>query len=413
MSKVHLTRLDQHQISSRLQQSIKLQNRKIDKLLPNDMNTDSEKFMALERYTIKAVHNNVRLKKKDIKQLSEKSVDEINIETSNIKVLVPLSLAKEFTKYGSREDYKKRHSEIFSEGSDRAYYSFTSLEPSSTEEKVAKILIEKGYSLKDYKCGYATDGKRDYKIGGLIKDNEELLRLFNEDITRNDCLLVVSRHPYDIARMSTGRSWKSCMDHDGGINHHRIESQIDAGDIVAYITNSYDTNINKPLSRCMLRANNNIWFNGTDFKADIPYGIDKRSSTNVFKALAEETSYGNPGVYHRDFGAYSEYYTEDFFKVGAIKIPTENISEVGDTAFGIAKDLASGALTTGFSLALVTLGTYGALIARPGLARTEHTVVNDVLLNTAETAEIILEEFPEFKSNFDIIVEQEFGNERL
>ena len=52
-----------------------------------------------------------------------------------------------------------------------------------------------------------------------------------------DKLIVISRHPYDVAGMSTDRGWKSCMNLVDGINRHYVLRDVKQGSLVAYLIN--------------------------------------------------------------------------------------------------------------------------------------------------------------------------------
>jgi hypothetical protein len=107
------------------------------------------------------------------------------------------------------------------------------------------------------------------------KEAIELLRLFAKDndnrlkddgtttISSNDepKWVVISRHPYDVAGMSTGREWTSCQDlEDGGLCHY-VPQDIAAGSIVAYLIKDSDRKatvkrgdvLRWPLSRILIK----------------------------------------------------------------------------------------------------------------------------------------------------------------
>jgi hypothetical protein len=66
-------------------------------------------------------------------------------------------------------------------------------------------------------------------------------------------LIVISRHPYDVAGMSTDRGWKSCMHLVDGINRHYVLRDVKQGSIIAYLINADDVNVNKPLARILIK----------------------------------------------------------------------------------------------------------------------------------------------------------------
>jgi hypothetical protein len=162
-------------------------------------------------------------------------------------------------------------------------------------KKLLNFLNEKylDYELKnkrDYITGVCfkktdTERKQPNKIGKLLQKhiNEEgvsdLLDSFKKDPTRSTKLktskVVISRHPYDIAGMSTDRSWRSCMTYafkginypegevKAGINVRYVQNDIELGSIVAYLVSPEDVLPNgkialkRPLSRILMKPNKN------------------------------------------------------------------------------------------------------------------------------------------------------------
>lgn len=151
------------------------------------------------------------------------------------------------------------HPDVFQDD-DRLYFELVpSAQPlriEGTQLHIQEYLASRGYVVSDYRAGYCTDqtGKQKYKIGRLLKDVPELAKAFEKDKSRggDDLLVVISRHPYDIARMSTGRGWSSCMAKTGS-NYRFVAHDIAAGSVVSYLVRRNDTNIEDPLSRQMLK----------------------------------------------------------------------------------------------------------------------------------------------------------------
>lgn len=114
------------------------------------------------------------------------------------------------------------------------------------------------YKVTDYINGYATDetGKQQYKIGRLLKDNPQLAAAFNTDNMRmmygGNLMIVISRKTEDIANMSTGRNWISCMS-PGGEGTPYIPKEIENGSLVAYLVRKSDMEIERPLARIMIK----------------------------------------------------------------------------------------------------------------------------------------------------------------
>lgn len=125
--------------------------------------------------------------------------------------------------------------------------------------------------------------KRPVAISTILNDPSNnvsigIKTLYKEDPFR--MIAVISRHPYDIASMSTRRSWISCMNlHHGGSAHY-IPLEIKAGTIIAYLVYATDININNPISRIAIKP-----FVNTIGNHEIALGIQSQSTWMI---------YGNP-----------------------------------------------------------------------------------------------------------------------
>lgn len=147
------------------------------------------------------------------------------------------------------------------------------------------------YNVKD------KDKKQPMRIGKLLNKHvsEEsvnlLLKAFKEDPIRgakkvSDYKVVISRHPYDIAGVSTDRAWTSCMnlgtkgifygDKDSGSNARFVVKDIEFGSIVAYLISNDDRHangkiaINRPISRILMKPHIN-----REDKKDIAYSLGR------------------------------------------------------------------------------------------------------------------------------------------
>jgi hypothetical protein len=61
--------------------------------------------------------------------------------------------------------------------------------------------------------------------------------------------VVISRHPYDIAGMSTGRGWTSCTSLTDGKERRYVARYAQGQSLIAYLIRDSDTNIEKPVAR--------------------------------------------------------------------------------------------------------------------------------------------------------------------
>jgi hypothetical protein len=140
-----------------------------------------------------------------------------------------------------------------------------------------------------------------FKLGRVIQkylpEQTELLKTFNSDPFRQifgkELQIVISRHPYDIAGMSTDRNWSSCTDLGTerivykskrssppakGSNARFIEDEIRVGSLVAYLIMANDTNIQKPISRILIKP-----YKSTKSRGDIYYNVSGMYGVNIKK----------------------------------------------------------------------------------------------------------------------------------
>lgn len=129
---------------------------------------------------------------------------------------------------------------------------------------IASHLEKHGYSVEDYSSGTAKDKYgRITKIGKALsstKADPKLLNTFNSDPARqgggkvhDNLQVVISRHPHDVAGMSTGRGWTSCMDMKDGVNKDYLKHEIAEGTHVAYLTQKGDHEVKNPIARIALK----------------------------------------------------------------------------------------------------------------------------------------------------------------
>ena len=153
--------------------------------------------------------------------------------------------------------------------------------------------------LTNYQNGFAFCGKRKYRIGKLFdrmlrdrfsridswgnneseeetKHKEEAKKSAKNEISNlkrefetskfravkstvsNNLMVVISKDPNDIGKMSTDRNWTSCMNlgkPDGRKND--VYAEVKDGGIIAYLTQKEDKNIEDPLARLLIRRYEN------------------------------------------------------------------------------------------------------------------------------------------------------------
>lgn len=128
---------------------------------------------------------------------------------------------------------KERYTDIFKkyDGDKNHYRIYLPLKGETldtntgTEKELTEYLAVAGYEVIDYVKGICKfkDAKNPSKVGQVLtklgaKDNEakRLMKSFVEDENRKagskeQLMVVISRHPYDIAGADTDRDWTNCM----------------------------------------------------------------------------------------------------------------------------------------------------------------------------------------------------------
>lgn len=176
-------------------------------------------------------------------------------------------------------------------GRDRIYlpYDITqSDEYKRLQQRIDSFISREGYRVGDFQQGiaYKEGNKNPIKIGKIINrmkkkfptEAEELLKTYNESKAgESDYLIVISRHPYDVAGASTGRSWarESCMSLEySKINRSAeqwktVPHAIELGAFVAFLIRKDDKNINDPLARIFIKP----YFDAS--KSEIVYKPDQ------------------------------------------------------------------------------------------------------------------------------------------
>jgi len=145
--------------------------------------------------------------------------------------------------------------------------------------EVENFVKHAGYEIEDYLTGIASkdNGKRKIRIGKLLSKEPELKKLFDNDSSRNssqsEYIVVISRHPYDIAGMTSGRAWEdeSCMNLNTGILRRFVPLDIKEGTLVAYLIKNTDKNIESPSARVLIKP-----FIDLDGSEEIAFGVEKK-----------------------------------------------------------------------------------------------------------------------------------------
>jgi hypothetical protein len=202
--------------------------------------------------------------------------------------------------FGTKENGKLNHRRYFpiELGPDEAESVISN---SSTARTIKRTLADNGYEITDYIHGYAKvkgDTKNQkLRIGKILSGLGEhiILEQFKKDDIRNitNLAVVISRHPYDIVGMSTGRGWNSCMSEDSS-NFAYVKTDIHMGTLIAYLVKKSDKNIKDPLGRLLFKKYENDAGFSYYSPASRVYGIDNAYFKSTCKKIAAELNQDAP-----------------------------------------------------------------------------------------------------------------------
>lgn len=179
--------------------------------------------------------------------------------------------------------------------STRISIPFTISTPTNTH--IAQHLQEHGgWSIKDYNTGVATRNNNnntteEANIAYLLKHTggdevsttlehtrvnygmsrkkelkTNLVTAFEKDPTRapSGLHMIITREPYEVAGMATGKKYKSCMqlpsyagDENEGLNYDHIKYDLKHQNMAVYLNNAGDDNIDNARSHIMLKKYTN------------------------------------------------------------------------------------------------------------------------------------------------------------
>jgi hypothetical protein len=247
------------------------------KAVPEDATDPELLFDSLENFLIASVRKGIDVKPADLAELARSGKTNVDARTEEVKNQLhircpqrrfpsPQLLGKhkqQVARAAANRNDPPAVQEAFGDA-DRIYLRLkdgADAEPSETQKKIAEALPA-GYRITDYSKGFATDaaGKQQFKIGRLLKNNQELLTAFINDSSRtmDSLLVVISRQPADIATMSTGRPWGSCMGPGSALTWKYVPRTVKNGSLIAYLVSGKDPDITSPLSRILITRYNKV-----------------------------------------------------------------------------------------------------------------------------------------------------------
>ncbi|GAB5390403.1 MAG: hypothetical protein Alpg2KO_33710 [Alphaproteobacteria bacterium] len=224
--------------------------------------------------------NRYEMRAKELQELAEKGIDTIDIHLQSAEKQRPFELSetRRYRKMATGEDgptdqpFDQRHTgTVFPDAATHRIYlpmPAPKLKPgdylSRTHAERAVKLEQAGYSDLDYLGGTARDDRNNtVKLAKIIPGLDGGQALFDRVTAERSRLgdpdklaIVISRHPYDVMRMSTGRGWRSCMSKGGGYWNH-VADDMRQGTLVAYLISRRDPEILDPLGRMLIKPYRN------------------------------------------------------------------------------------------------------------------------------------------------------------
>lgn len=182
-----------------------------------------------------------------------------------------------------------------------------------------------GYKIQDYAKNLATDkhGRETSVTKALGKTKgEHLTQPFNNDPVRQSThanaggkMVTISRHPIDVAGMTSGRKWEnsSCMNLSSGCNRKFIKSDMTHGTLAAYVHDAHDTNLQNPHGRILLKRHDDIegghYSGHTIFRPEQrTYGTGGKEFENTVNNWAEKHYPEEPG---KMYAKHQDLYNDD------------------------------------------------------------------------------------------------------
>lgn len=185
--------------------------------------------------------------------------------------------------------------------------------PLQKAHPVIDHLTKNGYHVHDYQNGMCKDSYgRVTRIGKALEKtdaSEETKKFFATDRSRtlptdDDYHIVISRHPHDVAGMSTCQSWDSCMNLIGGVNNYYVPQEIKQGTHVAYLIKG--KNENEPVARIALKPYHSENGDHTILRPEKSYGIDSAAFDKTVRDWSHEHFPMKDNTYKKNKNVYND-----------------------------------------------------------------------------------------------------------
>ena len=180
--------------------------------------------------------------------------------------------------------------------------------------KIGKLLDTLRYKdMKRLESSRASGGlskmKHDEEARLTQKYYDELKSDFENMAYRagSELSVVISMNAHDIASMSTGRGWTSCMNLSDGGHKKDVYCEVRNGGFVAYLVRKEDKDIKRPIARIHIRRFDNKSGKSVAVPEESVYGTDKHGFMDTVRSWLLRAQGGvEAGHYRRVGGEYSD-----------------------------------------------------------------------------------------------------------
>jgi hypothetical protein len=270
------------------------------------------------------------------------------------------------------------------DGQDRVFIPMGNFAKSEGEKEIVDFLkdfkgvpkkglpaSDAGYELVNYKGGLAKPigGKNSYRIMKIINGSmeqekkeieeqkasgiiselsaqnklkyiknfyDDLISLFQNDPARasgTQFYTVISKNPHDLASISTGRSWTSCMNLITGSNKATVWCELKNGGFVAYMIRADDMDVQKPLARILIRRFDRRRKSTGEIQSvavpeDVVYGSDNPDFVKLVKDWLRSKQGEVVGSYYRRGGEHSDTFGSRKTSLFTYEINEKNIMKL-------------------------------------------------------------------------------------
>ncbi|GAB5387937.1 MAG: hypothetical protein Alpg2KO_09050 [Alphaproteobacteria bacterium] len=231
--------------------------RTINKALGDKAETTSdERKSLLFNFAYRAAHARQKVNKQLIEGVLDKSDEELITATRALPTAFTLREAVTLIKEAEGK-HRDRHDKMFKPGQYRRYYRMPKPRKEDlgrTAQQITAWLEREGFKDIDYIAGTCLDDRNQTRRIGRVLPDEQYKSAFANDPDRQggNLMMVISRHPYDLIRMSTGRGWQSCMTKKG-MYWEYVPKEVKEGSMVAYLVKQSDPEILDPMSRSTIK----------------------------------------------------------------------------------------------------------------------------------------------------------------